>query len=340
MKTKFATGIKLLFFLSLGFFFIWLFVSSLTPEQLDQVFESFRNAQYGWVVISVMIGIGSHTARAARWKLLLEAMGYKPRFLNVFFAVFTGYLANLALPRLGEVSRCGVLTRYEKIPFNKSFGTVITERAFDMAVFVFIFFITILIQFSQLKDYLYLRIVEPLFGRVYQPGNNNYITWAIAVLIVLVFVVLYLLRKRFYHLKMVEKLRELLLGFLDGMKSIVVMKTKLTFLFYTAIIWLSYYLMTYLVFFSFVETSHLSPMAGLAVLVFGSVGIIVVQGGIGVYQAIVAETLVLYGITSAIGYAMGWLLWSAQTLMIVLMGAFSMGVLPFYNRRIKSHEQV
>lgn len=340
MKGRLSTAFKLIFFLGLGFFFIWLFVRNLTPQQISEIFASFGRASYGWVILSVIVGAGSHAARAARWKLLMEPLGYQPRYLNVFFAVFIGYLANLALPRLGEVSRCGVLSRYEKIPFNKSFGTVITERALDMAVFIFIFLITISLQFSELKDYLYARIIEPLFGKVYHPGGGNYITWSVLGLIAAFLITLFLLRHKFYHFRFVMKIRNMLVGFLDGMRSIFAMKQKLAFLTYTLIIWTSYYLMTYLVFFSLPETAHLSPLAGLAVLVFGSVGIIVVQGGIGVYQAIVAETLVLYGVISTMGYAMGWLLWSAQTLMIIVMGLVSMGLLPFFNRKLLQDEQV
>lgn len=332
MKNKYGNALRLIFFLGLGFFFIWLFVRNLTSDQIDEVLFSFKRANYWWLLLSMLIGIASHTFRAARWKMLMEPLGYKPRFINVFLAVFIGYLANLALPRLGEVSRCGVLTRYEKIPFNKSFGTVIAERALDMVVFLIIFFATILLQFAELKDYLYSRIIEPLFGKVYQPGGGSYITWGIAVLLVGFFVLLYLLRKRFYHLSFVLKIRDMLLGFIDGMKSLIYMKQPLVFILYTFLIWLCYYLMSYIVFFSLSETSHLSPLAGLAVLVFGSVGIMVVQGGIGVYQAIVAETLVLYGITSTIGYAMGWLLWSAQTVMILVIGVISMALLPLFNR--------
>lgn len=332
MNKQLKTALKLAFFLGLGFFFIWLFVRNLTPGQIDEILLSIKGANYWWLAISVVVGVLSHAIRAARWKLLLEPLGHTPRYSNMFFAVFIGYLANLALPRLGEVSRCGVLQRYEKIPFNKSFGTVITERAVDMAVFLIIFFLTVLIQFAELKDYLYARIVEPLFGTIYKAGGASYITWGIVLLVFLFFLLLFVFRKRFYHLAFVIKIREMLLGFIDGMKSLFYMRRPFIFALYTLLIWVCYYLMTYLVFFSLQETSHLSPLAGLAVLVFGSVGIMVVQGGIGVYQAIVAETLLLYGVASTVGYAMGWLLWSAQTLMIVVVGALSMALLPLFNR--------
>jgi len=332
LKNKLGTILKLSFFLGLGFFFIWLFVRNLTSAQINEILISFKRANYWWLFLSMLIGVTSHAVRAARWKMLMEPLGYTPRFINVFFAVFIGYLANLALPRLGEVSRCGVLTRYEKIPFNKSFGTVIAERALDMVVFLVIFFVTILMQFAELKDYLYARIIEPLFGKVYLSGGPSYITWGIILLMLGFFVMLYLLRKRFYHINIVMKIRDMLVGFLDGMKSLIHLRRPVTFAFYTILIWVCYYLMSYLVFFSLSETSHLSPLAGLAVLVFGSVGIMVVQGGIGVYQAIVAETLVLYGVTSTIGYAMGWLMWSAQNLMILVVGLVSLALLPLFNR--------
>ncbi len=332
MKHKILSSLKIAFFLGIGFLFIWLFVRTLTPDQIDEVIESFKRANYGIIFLAIIIGITSHGLRAWRWKILMEPLGYTPRYTNVFFAVFIGYLANTAVPRLGEVSRCGVLTRYEQIPFNKSFGTVISERALDMIVFIMLFFLNLALQFQLLKDYIYDRIYMPLFGKFIAAGSLSFWAYGFLIAIFALVITLYLLRKRFYHLKFVVKVRDMIKGFLEGMKALVQLRQPWLFSALTLGIWLCYFLMSYLVFFSLPETSSLSPNAGLAVLVFGSVGIMVVQGGIGVYQAIAAETLMLYGIASTTGYAMGWLLWSSQTALIIVMGLLSMILVPFYNR--------
>ena len=175
-KTNRATTfIKFALFLGLGIFIIWLSLRGLTSEERIQILHSFRIANYNWVILTIIMGITSHILRALRWRLFFEPLGYHPSLKNTFFAVMVGYFANMAFPRLGEVTRCGILTRYEKIPFNKSFGTVITERAIDMIIFIFLFFLMIVTQAGTIGHYLntniYPKLAEkfnnPIFGRVF-----------------------------------------------------------------------------------------------------------------------------------------------------------------------------
>jgi uncharacterized protein (TIRG00374 family) len=334
VKKTFWSVIKIIFFLGLGGFFIWLFVHNLTSDQISQIWQSFKRADYSWILLAVITGVISHASRARRWMILLEPMGYKPRFWNVFMAVFTGYLANLALPRLGEVSRCGVLTRYEKVPFNKGFGTVITERAIDMIFFLMLFFVNFVIQFRHLKNYIYDKVYMPLLLKLEAAGNASMMMFTVAMVIFIIVILVFIFRKKFYHLGFVIKIRDLIKGLVEGMKSLISIRRPGEFVFHTFLIWGCYFTMTWLVFFSLPETSMLGLDAGLAVLVFGSIGIILVQGGIGVYPVIVAETLVLYNIDSLTGYSMGWILWSAQTFILVFIGGLSMMGLPIINRLI------
>ncbi len=332
MKKKLLAGIRLLFFLGLGLFFIWLFLHNLTPEQKDEIVHSLGRANYFWIAVSIFIGILSHASRARRWVILLGPLGYKPRYRNVLMATFIGYFANLVFPRLGEVSRCGVLTRYENIPFNQSFGTVIAERALDMAVFLVLFFLNLALQFSHIRIYVDQRIYTPLYVKFEAFGDGSLLKWFIAAAFIVALLLLVMFRRRFYHLKIVLKIKDMATGFLGGIRAVFRMKHPVEFVLHTIFIWICYFLMAWVVFLSLPETAGLGILAGLAVLVFGSIGIILVQGGIGVYPAIVAETLVLYGIVSTTGYAMGWLLWSAQTIMIIVMGALSMLLLPLINK--------
>jgi len=308
---------------------------NLSPAQKKEIIHSMGQANYAWIAFAILLGILSHFLRSVRWKMLMEPMGYKPSTSNVFFAVMIGYLANLALPRLGEVSRCGILTRYEKIPFNKSFGTVIAERTVDMILFLLLFFANLFIQSERLYVYVQTRIYVPLEAKFnYTVDFTGYLTYAVIGLTLLFLVILLLLWKRIKRSSFFLKIKNLLLGFLEGIKSVYKVRNPFLFGFYSLAIWFLYLLMAYLVFFSLPATSRLGLDAGLAVLIFGSIGIMLVQGGIGIYPAIVAETLILYSITNTTGYAMGWLIWSSQTLTLIVMGVLSLILLPIFNKTV------
>lgn len=334
MNPKLKNIIRFTIFLGIGVFFIWIFLHKLTPEQKQEIIQSMRNANYFWVVLAIPLGILSHYIRALRWKMLIETMGYKPRNSNMFFAMIIGYFANLALPRLGEVSRCSVLTKYENVPFNKSFGSVITERAFDLLIFIVLFFINLALQAERLSGYIEENIYKPLQDKLHLSYNLSGSFSIMALLFIVVSGIIFLVfRKKILSSKIYIKIKEIVLGFIEGMKSIVKVRNLWLFGFYTFAIWALYLLMAYIVFFSIPASSGLKLDAGLAVLVFGSVGFMVVQGGIGIYPAIVAETLVLYGVASVQGYALGWLIWTSQNLTIVLVGIISLLLLPIVNNR-------
>ncbi len=334
MNPKLKNIIRFSVFLGIGIFFIWIFLRNLTAEQKQEIIHSMSNANYWWIALAIPLGILSHFTRAMRWKMLIETMGYKPRNSNMFFAVMIGYLANLALPRLGEVSRCTILTKYEDVPFQKSFGTVITERVLDMMVFILLFFINLALQAERLSGYIDERIYKPLQAKLHLSYN---LSGAFSILVfsfIILFAIIFLVfRKKITSNKLYVKIKNMALGFVEGMKSLIKVRNLWLFFFYTFAIWTLYLVMAYVVFFSIPASSGVGLNAGLAVLVFGSIGMMVVQGGIGIYPAIVAETLVLYGVASAQGYALGWLIWTSQNLTIVLVGIVSLVLLPLLNNR-------
>ncbi len=333
MKKTIFSILRFSFFLGIGIFFIWLFMRNLTSDQKQEIFESLRIANYYWILAAFVLGILSHLSRTLRWKILLEPMGYKPRTSNVFMAVMIGYLANLALPRLGEVSRCGILTRYEKIPFNKSFGTVITERAIDMLSFILLFFLMLITQSGKLHIYIEQKIYEPLQRKFNLAADPDFFLIVTLLAFIGAGITLFIvIRKKFRHTAIFQKFSALFTGFLEGIRSLSKIKRPFLFIAHTVIIWVLYLLMAYIVFFSLKETSGLGLDAGLAVLIFGSIGIMIVQGGIGIYPAIIAETLFIYSIPATTGYALGWLIWSSQTIMILLAGIFSLLLLPVLNK--------
>jgi len=335
LKKRIGSILRILFFLGLGIFFIWLFLRNLTPQQKKDIIDSFLQADFSWFYLSMIVGIASHVFRSLRWKMLLKPMGYEPKTINIIMAVFIGYLANLALPRLGEVSRCGALAKYEKIPMSKSFGTVITERAIDLLTLVLAFAVTIIMNFERLNQYFTLKILNPLQYKIESLPNPDVVFYIITGIIIALLIALFRIRKRFQHTFLYIKFKELVRGFWEGLISLKNMEKPWLFILYTLSIWASYWMMTHVVFYSLQETSGLNLDASLITLMFGSIGIIVVQGGIGIYPAIVAETLALYNIAPSPGYAMGWLLWTAQQLMIVVLGSASFGLLPVLNKKKK-----
>jgi uncharacterized protein (TIRG00374 family) len=324
-----ATIFKFILFLALGILIIWLSLRGLTPAEKSEIIHSFRIANYNWVILTIILGIFSHILRALRWRLLLNPMGYHPTLKNTFFAVMVGYFANMAFPRLGEVTRCGILTRYSNIPFNKSFGTVITERAIDMILFVLLFFLMIFTQAgiigTYMENYVYPKLAEkfsnPLFSKVVILSG---------VMILLSFTgLIWAFRKKIAHSALMQKLIHLIRGFWDGLKSLSQVKQPWLFVFYSLAIWGLYFLMIYVCFFCFPDTLDLSPGAGLSSLVLGSVGIMITPGGIGLYPAIIQETVSLYGVVRTTGLALGWISWTAQTSMILITGGLSLLLLSF-----------
>ena len=329
LRSKIITFIKFIFFFAIGILVIWLSLRNLTPTEKNEIISSFRTANYYWVIIAILLGICSHLIRSLRWILFFEPMGYKPSFKNTFYAVMVGYFANLGFPRLGEVTRCGLLAKYEKIPFNKSLGTVITERAIDMIIFILLFLLMILTQIGTIHSYLDINIYPKLQGKFSNPFSSPLIMVGLTGFFLFFLILFFLFRKRISHSKFYAKVLNMVLGFWEGLRSLSQIRKPFLFIFYTIAIWCLYFLMMYLCFLCFPQTSELGLGAGLSALVLGSIGIMITPGGIGLYPAIVQETLMLYGVTNTTGLALGWISWTAQTVMILFVGGISLLMLSF-----------
>lgn len=335
MKKKLISILKLVSALGVGVLIIYLSLKGLTPQAKEDILKSFKLANYSWVILSIFIGILSHLVRAVRWKILLKTMGFEPSLKTSFLAVMVGYFANLGIPRSGEVARCTVLYKEDKIPVNKSFGTVIVERSIDMVLFFSLFFITFLIEFKRLDEYVTTHIYPAIKDKFEFISTDMLIGKLVLGIVVLVLIVYFILRKRIKKNVLFQKMLNLFLGVWDGLKSIAKIKNPLLFIAYSILIWVFYYLMIYTCLFSLPQTSGLGMSAALTVLVLGSIGIMITPGGIGLYPVIVAQTLVLYGITKESGYgdAIGWITWSAQTIMIIVVGAASLIYLSLNKKR-------
>ena len=326
MKQTLLKTLKFLSFFLLGIFIFWLVYKDQDINRIKSVLTNEVN--YFWIIVSVFLGLLSHISRTIRWNLMIEPLDHKPRTLNTFLSVLIGYLMNLALPRMGEISRCGVLSRYEKIPFTKLVGTVVLERLIDMLVLLWLLLIVVITQFGQVVEFLNNNPeVKDKLGKILHSP-------ALMIGLVLLFGVIWLARHKIKGSGIAKKLAELLNQFIEGFKSIRNIKNKGAFIFHSLLIWVLYYLMLYCVFFSFEFTSHLSPLAGLAIFVLGSFGMVApVQGGIGAWHFMVIEGLALYGIDKADGKIFALVAHGSTTIMLIVFGLVALLALPFVNER-------
>jgi len=326
MVKRLLSVLKVAIPLAFGVFLIWYVFKDLKAEEKDELIHAFKGANYFWILLSTFFGVLSHLSRAERWKYTIQPLGKTPRFWNSFFTVMIGYVANYALPRLGEVTRPGLLARYEKLSFNKLFGTIVAERVADLVILALIMTGILIAELDVLKDQLYI-LLEEGSGKF---NPRNIIIIACALLVGGGAFFFFMLSKSTNPFFM--KIREAIRGIFDGLLSIVRMKNKLPFILHTLFIWIMYIGMFYVCFFSLTETADASLSAVLAAFVMGSLSIVFVQGGLGVFPIAIMETLMLYGISKTSALALGWILWSSQTLMIIILGVLSIPLLRWYNR--------
>ena len=325
MKPRIIKTLKFLAFLALGILLFWLVYKDQDIDRLKSVLRNDVN--YWWIWLSLFIGLLSHISRTMRWNLMIEPLGKKPRLLNTFLAVMVGYLMNLVFPRMGEISRCGVLARYEKISFTQLIGTVVVERIIDVIMLLLLTFIMIVGQFGQVIQFL-----ENNPDVKHQLNNIISSPWPILIIIAIGAFV-YFFRSRLMKTAAFGKVRGIIDNFAEGLRSIKSMKNKWAFILHSVFIWGMYYLMLYVVFFSFDFTSHLAPIAGLTVFVLGSYGMVApVQGGIGAWHFMVVQALMVYGIDKADGMVFALLAHASMTAMMIILGLISLLILPFINR--------
>lgn len=335
MGKKIINIAKIVFFIGIGVLLVWLVLQNLTEKDIIEIKTAFYEANYWWIGAALIIGVVSHLFRALRWRILLQSLHHKPSLANTFFSVMIGYLANTAVPRLGEVSRCGVLTRYEKIPFEESFGTVIAERLIDTITFLLLFLFIVWYQFDKIFEYAYQKVFVPILLKF--PFIVKPTFWILLVIIGIsgiIFIYFLNKRKKRNQDKKQSKLANLLNGFVKGLVTVKTVKQPFLFWTYSIAIWLFYFLNMLLSFYAFEQTSTLSPSVTLACMTFGTFAFIAIQGGIGAYPLIVMEVLGLFGVASSVGYAFGWVAWCASTLVILLFGFLSLILLPLINKKV------
>ncbi|HBD26424.1 lysylphosphatidylglycerol synthase transmembrane domain-containing protein [Flavobacterium sp.] len=320
MKAGIRKFLSLTIPLFIGLGIIYYQYTTLTLEELEKIKISFIKADYFYIFLSLFIALFGFWSRAYRWKFALQHLGYQTKFRNDLMTVCVSYLVNLTIPRSGEISRAALLKKYENVPFDKGFGTIVAERIVDMLIFLLFVTIGFISQFDTIYHYLLDKNVK---------FETLIWTAIIGFILFIVFVLIWI----YAEWKIILKLKQKLSGLIEGMQSILKMKDKWKYIFHSFFIWFSYLAMFYVTIFALPETSDISFDVVVMGFIFGTLAVGFSNGGLGAYPWAVASILGLYGISEGIGTAFGYLIWVSQTLLTIFLGLLSYLLLPILNKK-------
>lgn len=310
---------KILLPISVGVFCIYFSFRNINFSDFTQYFFEIN---YTWVSIGIVLGALSHISRSYRWKYLINPLGYKLGFINSVLAVFSAYLINYTIPRAGDLARATMISKYEKIPLEKTLGTIVAERAVDVICIIIIISIGLIIEFQ--------RISEKLISLT-QDTEISVILIYFGAFVILLFILNKILKKSKYY----KSIANFFSGIIEGLTVIFKMKKRNSFIFHSIFIWLMYILMFWATSKAFVELYEVTFFQLMISFTLAALSIMFSNGGIGIYPLAVEESLGWYGIQSTTGLAFGWVSWLSQTMMVVIFGGLSLFVLPFINRNYK-----
>lgn len=336
MKKKLLNVFKYLLFIGLGLFLVWYSLQQIPDDKWAEFKTAFATAKY-WLLIPVFFIIStSHLLRALRWQMLMKPLDHHPGLVNTFFAVMIGYLANLAVPRLGEVLKCTILAKYEKVPVHKLMGTIVAERAFDVVCLGVLFILAFAFQYDVIGEY-----GQQMIRKIFEDKSGQFSLNKILITCAIIIAALILIRmvlRRFLHISLVHSISKFLEGIGHGLVSIKNMKQKWAFIFSSIGIWAMYIIGTWVGFYGTVGTAGLSIEIAISALAFASIGMILTPGGIGAYALLMAGVLEKNGVPFELGFANGTLQWFAQFIIVLVVGFISLGLLPWYNKKIRHYE--
>ena len=320
--------LKYLVFFGAGLaLFIWVY----RGQKLDNIWEGMARFNYWWIFASFLAFLFSHLFRAMRWKMLIQSMGYSPRLTNVFLSILVMYLANLAVPRMGEVTRCGIVKKYDGVPFTSQLGTVLVERVVDVIFLLFMLLSVLVLDWD---------VVSSFLQRAGATGSDKLgflrsgLFLAIVAGLLVIAAVGFLMRKRIMKHRIAQKLMGYFEKFTDGLKSVFKLRRPFRFVLLTIAVYGCYYLSTLFVLKAFGPTASLSPVVALAVLALGSVGMVLPSpGGIGTFDYFAIQTLMLYAVSVPDSQLVTLVMHGSTTLFIILVGAVALTLLPVFNRR-------
>lgn len=319
MKKQIRKWLTVLVPLLIGIGIIYYQFTTLTSEEIEKIKISFEKANYYYILLSLIIACVGYWSRAYRWKFALNHLGYETKFSNNFFTVCVSYLVNLTVPRSGEISRAALLKKYENVPFDKAFGTIVAERIVDLLIFFLFVFIGFVSQFDKIYQFLLSENVS---------FQSLIITAIVGLILFFVFILIWI----YAEWQIILKLKKKLSGLVEGITTVYKMKDKWNYIFHSFFIWFSYLMMFYVAVFALPETSEINFDIVIMGFIFGSLAVGFSNGGLGAYPFSIALIFSLYGITKDVGTAFGWLVWTSQTILTILLGLISYVLLPVLNR--------
>uniref|UniRef100_UPI00404A1D75 lysylphosphatidylglycerol synthase transmembrane domain-containing protein n=2 Tax=Flavobacterium sp. TaxID=239 RepID=UPI00404A1D75 len=303
----------------IGLGIIYYQYTTLSQDELEKIKISFVKANYFYIYLSLFIALFGFWSRAYRWKFALNHLGFQTKFHNDLLTVCVSYFVNLTIPRSGEISRAALLKKYENVPFDKGFGTIVAERIVDLMIFFLFVIVAFLLQFEKLYQFLIEKL--PLEKILYLLAGG--------IIIFILFILVWI----YAEWKIIQKLKNKLSGLIEGMTSILKMKDKWNYIFHSFFIWFSYLIMFYVTIFALPETSNISFDIVIMGFIFGSLAVGFTNGGLGAYPLAIAMIYSLYGIPNEVGVAFGWLVWVSQTLLTIFLGLLSYLLLPILNKK-------
>jgi uncharacterized protein (TIRG00374 family) len=327
LRKNILQTLKFLAFLAIGVLLLWFAFRNI---DFSKLWVELKEANYFWLLLSILFGLFAFISRARRWVLLINPLGYNPSFRNAFYTMMTGYLANIALPRVGEITRCVALGKKEKIPVDQLIGTVVIERTVDFLSLLSIMVIMIFTSGEQIGRFLKESILVPIQQEVVSIFGNIWELWAILLsFFLIIFFLIIRYKKSLRKIRFFSKLFDLARGIINGLKSITNLERKWEFIFHTIFIWFNYVLMTWVVVFSLQSTSHLTMGNSVFLLVIGGLAMSApVQSGLGAYHYIVSRGLfIVFGIPIEDGLAYALLTHEAEMVSIAVLGAISFFIL-------------
>lgn len=304
--------------LAIGVFLIWYVFSLFTPAQIDEIVVHFKNANYIFVTIAVLLSVLSHFVRAYRWSFMLEPLGFRPRLANNFMAISIAYLMNIFIPKSGELSRAVIINKYEKVPVDKALGTIIIERVIDLILLLLFTIMALLLEYDVLYNYL-LEVV---------PVKKLLILAGILLLLFGGF----LLFLKYSKSNLNQKIKKFALGIKEGVLTIFKMKRKWAFIAHSLLIWGLYIASFYMATLALEETSTIAIGTLIICFVVGSFSFAFTNSGFGSYPAAIMAILFIFGIDKELGFAFGWIVWTSNIAYILIAGGLSFLLLPFYNK--------
>ncbi len=324
-KKSIKKALQVVFPLLLGaFILVWVY-RDFNFRRVGEVL--LHQMDYGWILLSLVFGVFANLFRGWRWKLALEPLDEFPKTANCVYAIFISYASNLIIPRVGEVTRCGVLSKYDHVSFSKSLGTVVSERMVDTLC---VGLITGLVLLSQMPVFAtFFAETGTDVGRyasVLTSGHFYLIILCVLAILVLAF---FLIR----NIALFAKLKGILQNVWQGIVALKDIKQIPLYIFYTVGIWGCYFLEFYLAFYAFDFSSHLGVTAGLVMFVVGTLAVIVpTPNGAGPWHFAVMTMMMLYGVGKEEAGIFALLVHGIQTFLLILLGIYGLSALRFTNK--------